>query len=126
MLQAVLFDKAYNSPASSKRWLAANQLAAIKPLHTTANYHRARIREPHGTMRTIVLDKGRHIKGVVMYGARPRRGGSIPYINPHVRRQIARRRGGSVFSNTSPIESGLVALLTGLAIGGIVHAARKK
>ncbi len=65
MLQSVLFDKQYNSPADARQWLRENDIRPIKPFHITDRYIRARTSEPMPPMRTITLDKRNHVKAVV-------------------------------------------------------------
>lgn len=45
-IQAVLFDKYQYTTSQARSKLKQMGLQAIKPVHTTVNYHRYRIREP--------------------------------------------------------------------------------
>lgn len=64
-IQAVLFDKRYNTPRTATQWLARNQLQPIKPFHTTDRYIRSRISPPVEPMRMLTLDKKRRVRAVV-------------------------------------------------------------
>lgn len=63
--EAILFTKSRYSTAQANAWLASHGYRKIKPIHTTANYHRARLRPPSSVrgMRTITFGKG--IKAII-------------------------------------------------------------
>lgn len=64
-IQAVLFDRRYNTPTDATRWMVRNQLQPIKPYHVTDRYIRSRTSAPRVPMRTIVIDKKKNIKAVI-------------------------------------------------------------
>lgn len=72
-IQAVLFDKQYNTPSSAQWWLKQHNMRPIKPFHVTDHYIRSRIRPPIEPMRTLTLDKKRHIKAVILVPPEERR-----------------------------------------------------
>lgn len=97
-LQAVLFDKRYNNTQQARRWLAKNNVAPIKQVHTTNQYHRYRVTPPVGQMRTMTLNPRRGIKAVVIT-SNVRRGGSLHMPHWRAAQRLARRRGGAIGSD---------------------------
>lgn len=137
-LQAVLFNKNYNSPREANKWLREHQLRPIKSRHTTVNFHRYRIAPPTGQMRMMTLDPKKRIKAVIMVGQRgqgvthrsgpghrPRQGGARVIYNPargslhmptaRFGRQLYRRRGGAIGSDL-----GIGAAVVGSILAGIL------
>lgn len=89
-IQAVLFDKRYNTQKTAKNWLRDNQMQQIKPFHVTDRYIRARINPPVAPMRMMTLNKKRRIRAVVNVRGQGGRGmfGKLSY-----------RRGGTIGSD---------------------------
>lgn len=149
-IQAVLFDKQYNTPSSAqcvRRKLATNHMRPIKPFHQTDRYIRSRIRPPIEPMRTLTLDRKRHIKAVVNVGSgtsgvfgrltwrrtssvlSPRRddgrtGGSIHLPMGRYARQLMRRNGGAIGSDLGIGAATVGAILAAIAAKKIYDKVR--
>jgi hypothetical protein len=66
-LQAVLFDKDYFDTKHCRHFLKIHKITPLKRAHTTENYYRYRIRDPHffdeSTFRTVQITP--HVKYVM-------------------------------------------------------------
>lgn len=128
-IQAILFDRNWWTIPRAQAWLREHQYEPIKELHETNHWIRARLLDPVGIMRIITLSPKDRIRAVIMFtNGRAQQGGRLRRPSKgSVQLPVRRRGAGWGYLDAHPNLLGDIATtaLAGLAIAGIVTAAKK-